>query len=175
MRLKGTQCAIGFAVVVSLVLMEGCGQQKTSDPVGRAVDKIIVVKSAHTLSLVSNGNVFRTYKVALGRRPVGPKARKGDHKVPEGQYIIDVKKEHSRFYKALHISYPNAADRGRAEKQGLDPGGDVEIHGIENGLGWIGSLHRTFDWTDGCIAVTDSEMDQIWAAVAVGTPVEIKP
>lgn len=116
---------------------------------------------------------FTHYKVALGRNPVGPKLRKGDHKTPEGEYAIDGRKEHSRFYRALHISYPNAEDRERAQAGGYDPGGDVEIHGIENGLGWIGSLHRRVDWTDGCVAVTDSEMDEIWNVVKVGTKVEV--
>jgi len=124
---------------------------------------------------MSGTHVLRVYKVALGRSPVGAKTRKGDHKTPEGQYFIDAKKANSRFYRALHISYPNQIDRERAQKSGQDPGGDVEIHGIENGLGWIGGLHRAVDWTDGCIAVTDAEMDEIWNSVAVETPVEIKP
>lgn len=119
--------------------------------------------------------IVQTYKVALGRNPIGPKLQQGDHRTPEGEYLIDAKKEHSRFYRALHISYPNARDRMRAQARGAHPGGDVEIHGIENGLGWIGRLHRSIDWTDGCIAVTDSEMDEIWNAVKVGTPVEIRP
>jgi murein L,D-transpeptidase YafK len=125
--------------------------------------------------LMSGGQVLRTYKVALGRSPVGPKTRLGDHKTPEGEYVIDAKKNPSRFHLALRISYPNEADRERAQRENVNPGGDVEIHGIENGLGWIGSLHRQVDWTDGCVAVTDSEIEEIWNAVAVGTPVEIRP
>lgn len=174
MQRRSARCSRVCAVVVCIMPLAACARQESSTPIGKA-DKILVLKSAHTLSLMSNGRPLRTYSVALGRNPVGPKARKGDHRVPEGQYVIDAKNEHSRFYRALHISYPNAADRQRAEKQGFDPGGDVEIHGIENGLGWVGSLHRSSDWTDGCIALTDSEMDQIWPAVAVGTIVEIKP
>jgi len=118
---------------------------------------------------------LQTYKVALGRDPVGAKTRKGDHKTPEGEYVVDSKNGSSRFYRALHISYPNEHDRERARNSGQNPGGDVEIHGIENGLGWVGGLHRTVDWTDGCIALTDAEMDQIWASVDVGTPVKIGP
>jgi murein L,D-transpeptidase YafK len=117
-------------------------------------------------------SVLRAYKIALGRNPVGPKTHKGDHKTPEGEYVVDA---NSRFYRALHISYPNESDRERARKEGRDPGGDVEIHGIENGLGWIGKLHRSFDWTDGCVALTDPEMDEVWRSVAVGTAVEIRP
>lgn len=89
--------------------------------------------------------------------------------------MIDAKKNPSRFHLALHISYPNEADRERAQRENVNPGSDVEIHGIENGLGWIGSLHRQVDWTDGCVAVTDSEIEEISTAVAVGTPVEIQP
>lgn len=162
---------ICFLLVFLMSFTPGCG----SIPAGRLpeADKILVVKSAHTLTLMRGDQILRTYKVALGRNPVGPKLRKGDHKTPEGEYAIDGRKEHSRFYRALHISYPNAEDRERAQAGGYDPGGDVEIHGIENGLGWIGSLHRRVDWTDGCVAVTDSEMDEIWNFVKVGTKVEV--
>jgi murein L,D-transpeptidase YafK len=156
------------------ILWGSCGSNAGEANLGRA-DKIVIVKSARTLSLMNRGRVLREYKVALGSDPVGPKARKGDHKTPEGEYVIDAKKDHSRFYKALHISYPNQADKQRALSQGKDPGGDVEIHGVENGLGWLGSLHRTVDWTDGCVALTDAEMDEIWDSVAVGTVVEIRP
>ncbi len=156
------------------LLLTGCGQTQSPADLEQA-DKIVIFKSAHTLNLLNAGHVFRSYQVALGRNPVGAKGRKGDHKTPEGLYAIDSKKEHSRFYRALHISYPNVDDRTRAHAQGYDPGGDVEIHGIENGLGWMGRLHRSIDWTDGCIAVSDSEMDQIWDIVRLGTPVEIRP
>jgi murein L,D-transpeptidase YafK len=165
---------VGSFVTMSLVGSTACGRAKTVlSP--QPADRILVLKSAHTLSLMRGDRILRTYKVALGRSPVGPKTRKGDHKTPEGLYSIDAKKEHSRFYRALHISYPNAGDRERAQKEENDPGGDVEIHGIENRLGWIGGLHRSFDWTDGCIAMTDVEIDQIWNSVEVGTPVEIRP
>lgn len=156
------------------MLLSGCNHTQSTANLEHA-DKILILKSTHTLSLLRDGHIFRSYTVALGRNPVGAKARKGDHKTPEGLYTIDSKKEHSRFYRALHISYPDAEDRTRARTDGYDPGGDVEIHGIENGLGWIGRLHRTVDWTDGCVALTDDEMDEIWSAVDVGTPVEIKP
>ena len=135
----------------------------------------MISKSAHTMSLMRGELVIRTYKIAIGRNPVGAKARSGDHKTPEGEYVIDAKKTESKFHRALHISYPNQADRERAQEGNVNPGGDIEIHGIENGLGWIGALHRRFDWTDGCIAVTDGEIDEIWKAVAVGTPVQIRP
>ena len=162
------------SAISSLLALFACRGEKTLVSSERA-DKILVIKSAHMLSLMSGDRALRTYKVALGRSPVSAKTRKGDHKTPEGIYLVDAKKEHSRFYRALHISYPNRRDQQEALKGGWDPGGDVEIHGIQNGIGWIGSLHRRIDWTDGCIAVTDSEMDEIWSAVKVGTPVEIRP
>jgi murein L,D-transpeptidase YafK len=161
-------------VTALLVGFAACGRPKAEVRPQHA-DRILILKSAHTLSLMSGDRTLQAYKVALGRDPVGPKTRKGDHKTPEGEYVVDSKKANSRFYRALHISYPNEADRERARKNGQNPGGEVEIHGIENSLGWIGGLHRTVDWTDGCIALTDAEMQQIWASVDVGTPVEIRP
>jgi murein L,D-transpeptidase YafK len=165
--------ALAQAIIVFLCFF-GCGKSHAPEEKSR-VDKIVIVKADHTLSLMSGESVIRTYQVALGRNPIGPKTRQGDHRTPEGLYVVDAKKSQSRFHLALHLSYPNEADRERAQKENVNPGSDVEIHGIENGLGWIGSLHRHADWTDGCIAVTDSEIEEIWTAVAVGTPVEIRP
>jgi murein L,D-transpeptidase YafK len=144
-------------------------------PQRKKVDLIVVEKSAHTMALMSKGNALKTYHVALSTVPVGAKERAGDHKVPEGNYTIDEKKPQSRFHLALHVSYPNAADRARAKKMGVDPGGEIEIHGLEKKYAWLGSLHREHDWTDGCIAVTDAEIEEIYPLVAVGTAVEIRP
>jgi|SRR5579872_2024930 len=138
-------------------------------------DRVLVLKQERTLRLMSAGKVIKTYKIALGGNPLGPKTRQGDHKTPEGTYILDSRNLHSQFYKSIHISYPNAQDRAAARKQGVSPGGDVFIHGLPNGYGWIGKEHRMKDWTDGCIAVTDQEMDEIWRAVPNGTPIEIRP
>jgi murein L,D-transpeptidase YafK len=132
------------------LLWVACGREPLDDRI--KADDIRVVKSTHTMSLTSGSKVLRTYKIALGRNQTGAKTQGGDHKTPEGIYIIDSKKDDSRFHRALHISYPNRTDRERAEQNGVNPGGDVEIHGIQNGLGWIGSLHRRIDWTDGCFA-----------------------
>jgi murein L,D-transpeptidase YafK len=139
------------------------------------IDRIVIVKSKREMTLMRGGNPVKTYKVALGSEPVGPKQRQGDHKTPEGNYVVDSKIEHSEFHRALHISYPNAADRERARKMGVSPGGDVEIHGLGAKWGWVGAAHREYDWTDGCVAVTNQEIDEIWPLVPVGTPVEIKP
>ncbi|HVN92516.1 MAG TPA: L,D-transpeptidase family protein [Terracidiphilus sp.] len=133
------------------------------------------MKHDHKLELLKDGKVIRTYKVALGRGGLAPKEREGDERTPEGHYIIDSRNADSRFYKALHISYPDAEDRARAAKLGVSPGGAIMIHGLPNGMAWIGSAHRLYDWTQGCIALTDSEMDEVWNLVPAGTPVEIRP
>jgi murein L,D-transpeptidase YafK len=138
-------------------------------------DRVVVLKSERTLQLVNHGRVIKTYKVALGGDPIGPKTRQGDHKTPEGSYVLDFRNAHSKFYKAIHISYPSARDRAAAREQGASPGGDVFLHGLPNGLGYLGAAHRLKDWTDGCIAVTDAEIDEIWAAGKGGTPIEIRP
>jgi murein L,D-transpeptidase YafK len=127
------------------------------------------------MMLMQGTKVLKTYKVALSREPVGAKERTGDHKVPEGEYVVDSKNPHSRFHLALHISYPNAADRERARKLGVKPGGNIEIHGLDSKYAWVGSLQRQVDWTDGCIAVTNAEIEEISAMVPLGTPVEIRP
>lgn len=106
---------------------------------------------------------------------MGQKTRQGDHKTPEGIYVVDFRNAHSQFYKSIHISYPNEHDRAEARKNHISAGGDVFVHGLPNGYEWIGAHHRLKDWTDGCIAVTDEEMDEIWAAVSDGTPIEIRP
>ncbi len=137
--------------------------------------KVLVLKTEHKLLLLDEGNnVMRTYSIAIGRGGVEPKQRQGDHKSPEGLYVIDGHKRDSRFHRALHVSYPNDADRERARTLGAGAGGDIMIHGIQNGLGWLGPLHRALDWTDGCIAVTDAEIEEIYSAVPDGTPVEIR-
>jgi len=138
-------------------------------------DRVVVLKKERTLQLLNRGKVIKTYKIALGGDPVGPKTRQGDHKTPEGVYVLDSRNAHSQFYKAIHISYPNARDRAAARRQGVSPGGDVFVHGLPRGYGWVGASHRLKDWTDGCIAVTNEEIDEIWLAVADGTPIEIRP
>ena len=163
-----------LGLLLLLYWLPGWGNEKTSVPQG-TVDRIVVEKATRTMTLMRDGKVLKTYKVALSREPVGPKERVGDHKVPEGEYLVDLKNPHSRFHLALHISYPNAADRDRARKLGVQPGGNIEIHGLDSKYAWVGSLQRRVDWTDGCIAVTNSEIEEIWPLVRVGTPVEIRP
>jgi murein L,D-transpeptidase YafK len=163
--------------LTGLTLLGLCGSgfvQAATQPVLHA-DRVVVLKKERTLQLLSQGKVIKIYKVALGGDPIGPKTRQGDHKTPEGIYVLDSRNAHSKFYKAIHISYPNAQDRVAALSNGVSPGWDVFVHGLPNGYGYIGAAHRLKDWTDGCIAVTDKEIDEIWAAVADGTPIEIRP
>jgi murein L,D-transpeptidase YafK len=139
------------------------------------VDRILVMKKDHKLLLMNGDTVVKSYSVALGRGGLDPKQRQGDHRTPEGFYRIDSRNRSSRFHRALHVSYPNETDKERASKLGADPGGDIMIHGIQNGLGWLGTAHRSADWTNGCIAVTDKEIEEIWTLVPDGTPIEIRP
>ena len=118
---------------------------------------------------------MRSYRVALGWDPVGPKQFQGDGRTPEGQYELDWRNPESKFYRAIHISYPAPADLARARSQGLPPGGNIMIHGLPNDLEIIGADHAKWDWTEGCIAVTNAEMDEIWSYVDDGTPIEIRP
>jgi murein L,D-transpeptidase YafK len=141
----------------------------------KKADRILIVKSTRTMTLMNGGKVLKTYKVALSAHSIGGKERVGDDKTPEGLYTVDWKNAQSKFHLALHISYPNAADRERAKKLGVDPGGEIEIHGLGAKYGWIGAAHRQVDWTAGCIAVTNEEIDEIWRLVPVGTVVEIRP
>jgi murein L,D-transpeptidase YafK len=138
-------------------------------------DSILILKKDHVLELLAGGKVIRTYKVALGSGGLAAKEREGDGRTPEGHYVIDSRNEHSAYHRALHISYPNEEDRRRAAKLGVKPGGSVMIHGLPNGKGWVGAAHRMYDWTLGCVAVTDAEIDEIWGLVPVGTSVEIRP
>jgi murein L,D-transpeptidase YafK len=138
-------------------------------------DRIVVVKSARTLTLLRQGQVLKTYKVALGQEPTGAKTQRGDNRTPEGEYTIDSRNPHSQFHLSLHVSYPNATDRTRAAKLGVNPGGDIMIHGLPPAYAYLGSLHRQTDWTLGCIAVTNAEIEEIWSLVRNGTKIEIKP
>jgi murein L,D-transpeptidase YafK len=138
-------------------------------------DRIVVEKGARTLTLFRGTTQLKVYRVALGRAPVGPKREEGDHRTPEGSYLIDRRKADSDFHLALHISYPNQDDVAQASARSVSAGSDIMIHGLPNGSGWIGALRRRKNWTDGCVAVTDQEIEEIWRAVPDGTAVEIRP
>lgn len=144
-------------------------------PAVERIDRVRVEKGERRMDLIADGRVVRGYAIALGGDPVGHKQREGDGRTPEGLYVLDWRNAQSSFYKSIHVSYPDAADKASARRRGVDPGGMIMIHGQPNGYGWAAWAFQWFDWTDGCIAVTNSEMDEIWNLVRNGTPIEIAP
>lgn len=153
----------------------GTLEQKVFELRTEPVDMVLIEKKKRRLTLISNGEAIKTYKIALGGDPVGPKERQGDKKTPEGTYTIASRNRHSDYHLSLRISYPNEKDVKRAKELGVSPGGDIMIHGIKNGFSWLGGFHTEIDWTKGCIAVTNKEMEEIARLVPNGIPVEIRP
>jgi murein L,D-transpeptidase YafK len=141
---------------------------------GERATRIIVDKTWRLMVVESNRKIRRVYSIGLGDDPVGHKEQRGDSRTPEGRYRIDFKHDKSRYHLALRVSYPNQADRARARKLRVHPGSDIMIHGMPNGLEWWRTLLMERDWTDGCVAVTNAEIEEIWKLVGVGTPVEIR-
>src|SRR6266702_8631235 len=141
-------------------------------PAHATAELLIVEKRAHRLSVYSNGSLLREYSVSLGREPRGAKQREGDRRTPEGRYVIDRHNASSAFHKALHVSYPSPGDIVRARVGGYVPGGEIMIQGLRNGLGWLGRAHLLADWTVGCIAVTNAEIDELYRVVPDGIPIE---
>lgn len=139
------------------------------------IDKLIVLKSERLLQAYSKGDLIKSYKISLGGNPIGHKVCENDNKTPEGIYFITDKNANSDYYKNLHISYPNKSDKQNAAKLGLQPGGGIKIHGLKNNLGFFGKIHRWYDWTEGCIALTNNEIDELFTAVKIGTEINIKP
>src|SRR5256885_14079860 len=142
---------------------------------GTTIDRIVVEKSARKLSIFSDGKKLKSYRVALGRNPVGAKQQEGDMKTPEGVYKIDSRNAQSDYHLALHVSYPSDEDNARADERGVNAGFDIMVHGIRNGGGWIGAFHRVHDWTAGCIALTDEEIEELYRVTPDWTRIEIKP
>jgi len=182
----GRGFGLGVLCAVVLVLVTGCSTTAQQDaarsqPVARSsspyVDKVLVKKSERKLYLVKNGQPIRSYRVSLGTNPTGRKERQGDNRTPEGLYYLDGRNAGSRFYKALHISYPNDRDRLEAAQRGVSPGGQIMIHGqpASSRLRDLQDALRGADWTAGCIAVTNPEMEEIWGYTTNGTPIEIVP
>jgi murein L,D-transpeptidase YafK len=174
----GSEVQIGYSLarrlLASILLFASChllfAQSSSTN-----VDRVVVYKRERKLALLSQEKELRSYKIALGGEPIGPKLRQGDHRTPEGVYMLDSRNPNSHFYKAFHISYPNSKDIAAARKLGVSTGGDIMLHGLPKDYAWVGRAHTLHDWTDGCIAVTNEEMDEIWKLVRVGTPIEIKP
>lgn len=145
-------------------------------PATQRADLIVINKSERTLTLMRQGVQLASYHVSLGKKAnAGPKQREGDKKTPQGHYFIDSRNSHSRFSLSLHISYPNKKDIKAAKEAGYPPGENIMIHGMPNGWEWLSPLLQRIDWTAGCIAVTNTEMREIWSHVPTGTPVDIEP
>ncbi len=167
---------IQIVILLFFTLCIACGSPLDRISIEKTkVDRVILKKKERKLILMKGKTVLKSYKVALGRNPIGPKRQEGDNKTPEGSYIIDRRDPKSSFHRSLHISYPSAADREQAHRRGVRPGGDIMIHGIKNGMGWIGPLHRLADWTAGCIAVTNPEIEEVYAIVPDRTPIDLQP
>lgn len=163
-----------FSAAVAVVVCLSWMKDDASIPPGTA-NRILVEKSKRTMTLFSDQRMLRTYSISLGPNPEGHKQQEGDGRTPEGIYWIDWRNPQSKYHLSLHISYPNAEDTQAAAVRGVSPGGDIMIHGLPNGVGVIGKVHLAKDWTAGCIAVTNAEIEEIWAAVPDGAEVEIRP
>ncbi|MEL6977381.1 MAG: L,D-transpeptidase family protein [Pseudomonadota bacterium] len=181
-RRFGAAARFVLALLALLVVTAGTPEAETRAPAmaapERLADRVVVDKSARRLRLLRQGAVIAEYRVALGFEPDGHKRREGDGRTPEGLYQISWRNPESAYHLSLFIDYPNPADRAAAEARGEDPGGEIFIHGgsEEPGLfGWLSRLFRDDDWTAGCIAVTDAEMEEIWALTPTGVPIEIRP
>ncbi|HTJ51385.1 MAG TPA: L,D-transpeptidase family protein [Cyclobacteriaceae bacterium] len=159
--------------IVSALLLYYYIPEKELSPTTK-IDKLVVIKSKHKMEAYANGKIIKIYTVSLGQHD-GDKESEGDKKTPLGEYIINAKNPNSGYHKNLGLSYPNADDISKAKLKGVRPGGEIKIHGIKNGIGFIGRFHRLYNWTAGCIAVTDKEVDELYSAVAIGTPIIIKP
>jgi murein L,D-transpeptidase YafK len=164
-----------LAAIAVILLFMVLKSESAPLPPGVEIDKLIVEKSKREMHALCNGTVVKTYSIALGSAPEGHKEYEGDMKTPEGIYTIDSKNPKSAYYLNLGISYPNATDRTHAASIGKSPGGDIKIHGLKNGMGYIGKAHLLSDWTHGCIALTNEEMEELFKAVPLGTTIEIKP
>ena len=141
----------------------------------RPADEVLVVKSERRLYLLREGRPFRSYRVALGLLPSGQKEREGDRHTPEGRYLLDQRKPDSEFFLALHVSYPNADDTARARHRRWKPGGSIMIHGLPNVPRHTLDFYHSADWTDGCIALANEDMLEVWLLTRPNTPIEIRP
>ena len=168
-------------LATAFVLLLSTGAPLAAEP----VELVVVDKSDRELRLMSvdatvgttvgDAAVLMRFPVAFGGDPVGHKQREGDGRTPEGRYTLDWRNPNSAFHRSIHVSYPNEADRAAAARRGEDPGGMIMLHGQRNGLGWLSRLTQRFDWTEGCIALRNDDMDHVWDNVPNGTPIVIQP
>jgi len=138
------------------------------------VDLVRVDKSKRRMYLIQHGDVVKEYRIALGGSPKGHKYQVGDQRTPEGRYYLDYVMINSQFHRSMHISYPNLRDKIRAQEESVDPGGAIKIHGFKDGFDGDPDFIQSFDWTNGCIAITNDEMDEFLTLVRIGTPIEIE-
>lgn len=171
-RMRRTLGDYGRLVLLVCVLGAPATMHATEFPVA---DLVLIEKAARKLHLVKGGEIFKTFKIALGMVPVGDKEFEGDFKTPEGRYLLDMRNPDSDYFLAIRISYPNAADRREAREKGVDPGGAIMIHGQPNVPTRSETYYRTQDWTNGCVAVSNSDMIDIWLMTGENTPIEIRP
>jgi murein L,D-transpeptidase YafK len=170
-----TIVVLGLAAMLLLAPLHGPAQAQIPHFESRKADLVIVRKSARSLQLIRAGEVIKSYRIALGRDPAGPKRQEGDGRTPEGVYTLDWRNSHSNFYRSIHVSYPREGDDQHAERWGVSPGGLIMLHGLPNGVPADRVGHPYVDWTDGCIALTNEEIDEIWAQVEDGTTIIIYP
>lgn len=166
---------IAIAIVIGLIAFLSIKAKRIDNPLPANVtaDKVFIEKSKRRLTLLNKNTPLKSYEISLGKEPIGKKTEEGDGRTPEGVYSIDRRKLKSSYHRALHVSYPNVEDTAQAKARGVSPGGDIMIHGLPNGIGFIGKLQTKRDWTLGCIAVTNPEIEEIWRVVPDGTTVEI--
>lgn len=155
--------------------IEAASRRPPLPPSPPQADKVVVQKAERQLLLMNEGHVFARYPIALGSNPLGHKRKRGDGRTPEGRYVLDWRNDESSFYRSIHISYPAPRDRRRAATKGVDPGDAIMIHGLPDKYRWMGPHHTVADWTNGCIAVTNAQIDRIWKRVPDGTPILIHP
>jgi murein L,D-transpeptidase YafK len=164
---------VGGATAVAITSTSGTPHPPQMRTASEQAHEVLVIKSTRELHLLRNGATIAQYPISLGASPTGHKAQEGDERTPEGRYSIDWRNANSIAHLSLHISYPNSKDQAAASARGVSAGGNIMIHGLPNGWGWLGRLHLVQDWTDGCIALTNAQMQDIWARVPNGTPITI--
>jgi murein L,D-transpeptidase YafK len=174
-RRRTPLAAAGAASTSILIVLLALPSPPSADELLAKADRVVVLKSLRELRLMRGGAVLKSFQVALGPHPTGTKRQRGDGHTPEGLYVVDGRNPRSAYHRSLHLSYPNEQDRARARAAGLDPGGDIVIHGMPNRYGRHDPVRFFRDWTDGCIAVGSVAIEEVWARVDDGTPVEIRP
>jgi len=162
-------------ILLLALFLTACATPPQAPVKQKRVDLVLVEKSTNKMYLMKRGDVVRAYDVAFGLNPIGHKQMQGDMRTPEGRYMIDYKNYNSKFYKSLNISYPNEFDVMRAKSRGVDPGDDIVIHGMPNEVGNYTGPIKPRNWTQGCIALLNNEMDELFYFIDVDTPIEIRP